>query len=234
MSFHPPRNEDRPLTRREMLARSGLGFGAMALGGLLTDSGMIASSARAAEVCLSSVAPVASVRAQGEAGHSPVHERGAFAGRYVRPEARVDQVLGQVNSRVPPHRTQDRRGAAARPFKFQKYGQSGLEVSELFAKVGECTADDLCVIRSMHADVPNHEPSLMLMNCGEARQPRPSMGSWVLYGLGTENQNLPGLRGHVSRTAIPIAETQNWQSAFLARHLSGHVYRHASIRTSRS
>ncbi len=74
--------------------------------------------------------------------------------------------------------------------------------------------DDICVIRSMHADVPNHEPSLMLMNCGEARQARPSVGSWVLYGLGTENQNLPGFIV-MCPGGFPIAESQNWQSAFL-------------------
>ncbi len=74
--------------------------------------------------------------------------------------------------------------------------------------------DDICVIRSMHADVPNHEPSLMLMNCGEARQARPSVGSWVMYGLGTENQNLPGFIV-MCPGGFPIAESQNWQSAFL-------------------
>src|SRR5262245_66557048 len=77
------------------------------------------------------------------------------------------------------------------PLKFNNQGQSGIEISELFPHVAK-SADDLCVIRSMHADVPNHEPSLLLMNCGEARLIRPSMGSWITYGLGSENQNLPG------------------------------------------
>ena len=72
----------------------------------------------------------------------------------------------------------------------------------------------MCVIRSMHADVPNHEPSLMLMNCGERRLSRPSMGSWVTYGLGTENQNLPGFIA-MCPGGYPIKEPQNWQSAFL-------------------
>ena len=74
--------------------------------------------------------------------------------------------------------------------------------------------DEICVIRSMHADVPNHEPSLMLMNCGEARQARPCLGSWLMYGLGTENQNLPGFIV-MCPGGFPIAESQNWQSAFL-------------------
>jgi hypothetical protein len=72
----------------------------------------------------------------------------------------------------------------------------------------------MCFIRSMHADVPNHEPSLLLMNCGEARQIRPSFGSWVVYGLGSENQNLPGFIVMCPH-GYPIQETQNWQCGFL-------------------
>jgi hypothetical protein len=99
------------------------------------------------------------------------------------------------------------------PFQFKKYGESGLEISDLFAKTAE-HADDLCVIRSMHANVPNHEPSLLLMNTGEARLVRPSMGSWLTYGLGTENQNLPAFIA-MCPGGYPIQESQNWQSGFL-------------------
>ena len=110
--------------------------------------------------------------------------------------------------------TERRTGAAFQsPFKFQKYGRSGIEVSELFPYVAE-SIDDIAVIRSMRADVPNHEPSLLLMNCGESRQPRPSMGSWITYGLGTVNQNLPGFVT-LCPGGYPIQESQNWQSAFL-------------------
>ncbi len=100
------------------------------------------------------------------------------------------------------------------PFKFERYGQSGLEVSELFAKTATAHADDLCVIRSMYADVPNHEPSLLLMNTGEARLVRPSFGSWLTYGLGTENQNLPAFIA-MCPGGYPIQESQNWQAGFL-------------------
>ncbi len=99
------------------------------------------------------------------------------------------------------------------PFKFQKYGQSGIEVSELFAKTAQ-HIDDICVIRSMYADVPNHEPSLLLMNTGEARLVRPSVGSWLTYGLGTENQNLPAFIA-MCPGGYPIQESQNWQAGFL-------------------
>lgn len=111
-------------------------------------------------------------------------------------------------------RTERKTGAAlGSPFKFKKYGESGIEVSDLFPHVAQ-SIDDICVIRSMHADVPNHEPSLMLMNCGEGRLIRPSFGSWLTYGLGTENQNLPGFIA-MCPGGYPITETANWRSAFL-------------------
>ncbi len=113
-------------------------------------------------------------------------------------------------------KTERKTGTAMQsPFAFQQHGQSGLWISDLFPKVAEM-ADDLCVINSMHANVPNHEPSLMLMNTGAERVSlvRPSMGSWVTYGLGTENENLPGFVA-LCPGGVPIVETQNWRSAFL-------------------
>jgi hypothetical protein len=104
-------------------------------------------------------------------------------------------------------------GAFRSPFQFRKYGHSGIEVSDLFPHVAGCI-DDIAVIRSMQAEVPNHEPSLLLMNCGDSRLPRPSMGSWVTYGLGSDNQNLPGFIA-MCPSGYPILETQNWRSAFL-------------------
>src|SRR5439155_14017301 len=104
-------------------------------------------------------------------------------------------------------------GAMRSPFQFSRHGKSGVEVSELFAQTAGLI-DDICVVRSMHADVPNHEPSLMLMNCGDGRLPRPSFGAWVTYGLGSENQNLPGFVA-LCPAGLPIVATQNWRSAFL-------------------
>ena len=104
-------------------------------------------------------------------------------------------------------------GACPSPFKFKRYGQCGLEVSELFEQTAQ-HADELAVIRSMTADLPNHEPSLMLMNCGDAIQTRPSLGSWITYGLGTENQNLPAFVALCPR-GLPVKEHENWQSGFL-------------------
>jgi len=129
------------------------------------------------------------------------------------PKPALDKYAGKTLP-VENLKTERKTGAALpSPFKFQKYGQSGIEVSELFAHTAQ-SIDDIAVVRSMHADVPNHEPSLMLMNCGDARLSRPSMGSWVTYGLGTENQNLPGFIA-MCPGGMPITESANWRSSFL-------------------
>src|SRR5205823_64304 len=99
------------------------------------------------------------------------------------------------------------------PFRFRRYGQSGLDISELFDRTASVHADDLCLVRSMHANTPNHEQSMRLMNCGDERLSRPSLGSWLLYGMGTENQNLPGFVAMCP--GLPVSDVSNWRSAFL-------------------
>lgn len=99
------------------------------------------------------------------------------------------------------------------PFKFKKYGESGMDFSELWPNVGS-VADDICMIRSMYIDIPNHEPTTTLFNTGSNVVGRPSMGSWISYGLGTENANLPGFV--VLVPALPISGgSPMWSSAFL-------------------
>ena len=104
------------------------------------------------------------------------------------------------------------------PFKFTKRGQSGIEVSEIFQKVGD-QIDDFCVIRSCYSDNGNHGPSLFLMNCGHQLPGRPSLGSWVTYGLGTENENLPGFV--VLCPGYPVMGPVLWSSAFLPNPYQG-------------
>ena len=100
------------------------------------------------------------------------------------------------------------------PFAFRRNtGKSGIEVSEIFPQPGRPRIDDMCVIRSMHTDRPNHEPSLFMLNCGDKLPGRPSMGSWLTYGLGTENQNLPGFV--VLCPGLPVVGPQLWSSTFL-------------------
>jgi hypothetical protein len=104
------------------------------------------------------------------------------------------------------------------PFEFHRCGQSGIEVSEIFPKLG-ARIDECCVIRSMYTDRPNHEPSLLLMNTGDKQVGRPSMGSWLTYGLGSENQNLPGFV--VLCPGLPVLGPQLWASTFLPAAYQG-------------
>jgi hypothetical protein len=198
------------LTRRQLLRRTGMGFASLGLAQLLGNEGLLGSGVAATNP-LAPRAPHFPAKAQrvihlfmnGGPSHVDTFDPKPLLQRY------AGQLLPRENLR-----TERRTGAAfPSPYRFHKHGQSGIEVSEIFPHVAR-HIDDLCVIRSMHADVPNHEPSLMLMNCGEARQIRPSMGSWVTYGLGSENQNLPGFIA-MCPGGYPIQETQNWQSAFL-------------------
>ena len=210
-SHHTAELKHRFYTRRDFLTRVGMGMGATAFGSLLTQ--------------------------QAEGGLNPLTSKPSpYFGRAKRvihlfmnggpsqvdtfdPKPQLTKYHGQA---LPMDylKTERKTGAGYKsPFAFGKHGQSGLEVSEIFPQVAKC-ADDLCVIRSMHADVPNHEPSLLLMNCGEARLVRPSLGSWVTYGLGTANQNLPGFIT-MCPGGYPIQESQNWQAGFLPGSFQG-------------
>jgi hypothetical protein len=204
--------ESRFLTRREFLCRCGMGMGALSLATFF--GGAEAITARAEGAYVSPLLPkqpqfpakarhVIHIFANGGPSHVDTFD----------PKPALEKYAGKP---LPMEnlKTERKTGAAfPSPYKFKKYGQSGIEVSEIFPHVAECV-DDLAVIRSMHADVPNHEPSLLLMNCGEARLIRPSMGSWITYGLGTENQNLPGFIV-MCPGGYPIQESQNWQCGFL-------------------
>ena len=103
--------------------------------------------------------------------------------------------------------------ALASPFKFDQYGESGLWCSEIFQHTAIHHADRLCVIRSMYANTPSHGQSMRLMNTGDERLSRPSYGSWLTYGLGCENQNLPGFV--TLCPGLPVADSSNWRSSFL-------------------
>jgi hypothetical protein len=194
--------------RREMLRRCGVGFGLLGLASVLDQAGLTAAET------LTPLSPkkphfaakakrVIHIFANGGPSHVDTFD----------PKPMLTKHAGKTLPK-PNLPTERKTGAAlASPYKFEKRGKSGLEVSELFAQTAK-HIDDICVIRSMHADVPNHEPSLLLLNCGDARQIRPSMGSWLTYGLGSENQNLPGFIA-MCPGGYPIQESQNWQAGFL-------------------
>jgi hypothetical protein len=206
--MHPSYNlEHLALTRRELLARCGMGLGAWALGDLVMQSQARAASAdpllpRAAHFP-AKAKHVIHIFMNGGPSHVDTFDPKPALAKWAGKELPGGALA-----------TERKTGAALpSPFTFKKYGQSGIEVSELFARTAE-SIDDIAVIRSMHADAPNHESSLLLMNCGDARQIRPSLGSWLCYGLGSENQNLPAFVA-MCPNGYPIQETQNWQAGFL-------------------
>lgn len=193
-------------TRRELLQRAGMGLGGLALANLLEPS-LSQAAAGPGTAHTPHFAPKARRMIHLFMNGGPSHVD------TFDPKPALERYAGQElpSGNLP---TERKTGAAMpSPYRFRKYGQSGIEVSEIFPNVAR-SVDELAIVRSMHADVPNHEPSLLLMNCGEARQIRPSLGSWLTYGLGSENENLPAFIA-MCPGGYPIQESQNWQAGFL-------------------
>ncbi len=169
--------------RRQMLRRTGAGFGSLALAALLADKTVARPQA---DNALTTRSPHFAARAKRviflfmAGGPSQVDT--------FDPKPRLTQDHGKPSTKLYLGKT---RNLLASPWRFQERGQSGLEVSGLFPHVGACV-DDLCIIRSMVTDDVNHPGGCLQMNTGERVAARPSLGAWVTYGLGTENQNLPG------------------------------------------
>jgi hypothetical protein len=214
---HRPHWEDLLLSRRQLLARMGNGFAGLSLTGMLAGEAGASADTKPTARAIHSLNPLFPKKPPLPAKAKRViflfMNGGPSHVDTFDPKPMLTKYHGQPlpYSNLP---TERKTGAAFRsPYAFKKFGQSGIEVSEIFPHIGSCI-DDIAVIRSMHADVPNHEPSLLLMNCGEARLIRPSMGSWITYGLGSENQNLPGFIAMCPH-GYPIQDTQNWQSGFL-------------------
>jgi hypothetical protein len=193
---------DAGLSRRDVLRRCGVGLGALALGMLPGDAIASPLSARGPQF-KARAKRVIHIFCNGGLSHVDSFD----------PKPELTRLDGKP---LPMEylKTERKTGAAfASPFEFKKHGQSGLDVSSMFPRLAT-QADELCVVRSMVAEVPNHEPSLMLMNCGDAQMSRPSMGAWITYGLGSENENLPGFVV-MCPGGYPIKDAENWQSGFL-------------------
>src|SRR5438552_186045 len=170
MQHHKPQLDDAFLTRREFLCRCGMGMGALSLATFFGGVDAFASTELAEGGYVSPLMPkqpqfpakakhVIHIFANGGPSHVDTFDPKPALEKYAGKQLPMENL-----------KTERRTGAAfPSPYKFRKYGQSGIEVSEIFPRVGECM-DDIAVIRSMHADVPNHEPSLLLMNCGEDRK----------------------------------------------------------------
>jgi hypothetical protein len=134
------------------------------------------------------------------------------------PKPMLSKYNGQPMPGGAPKTERSTGNLFASPFAFRKYGQSGIEVSDIFPRVGGWI-DEFCVIRSMWTEVPNHEPSLFMFNTGAIQPGRPSLGSWLMYGLGSENRNLPGFV--VLCPGMPVVGSPLWSSAFLPAVFQG-------------
>ncbi|MEO6034245.1 MAG: DUF1501 domain-containing protein [Verrucomicrobiota bacterium] len=204
------------MTRRKMLKKFANGFGMLGLANLLSEnfvSSILAGTANPLNV----QAPQYSAKAKriiflfmaGGPSHVDTFD----------PKPRLLTDMGKPLPFAKPQLERTKTGnLLGSPWKFQKHGQSGTEVSELFPHIATCV-DDLCVIRSMVADNINHNGACLQMNTGEQAFSRPSLGSWLLYGLGSENQNLPGFV--VISPAQPAQGAPLWSSSFLPAAYQG-------------
>jgi hypothetical protein len=212
-------NTPRPISRRSALSMLGAGFGMTAFSNLAVLSNMVQTS-------LAQAVPTgqAMTGALSQLHFKPRAKRvifilmngGLSAMDAYDPKPMLDKYHGQpVPPSLNPYKDGRNPGNLLRtPFKFKKYGQSGMDFSELWPLLGQ-HADEMAMIRSMHSDIPNHEPCLSLISTGSnIIGSRPSMGSWLTYGLGTENSNLPGFV--VLLPDLPISGgPQFWSSTFL-------------------
>jgi hypothetical protein len=204
--MNPLDHTARPLSsRREWLTRTGFGFGGLALAALLAEEGSAAD-------------PAADPLAPRKPHFAPKAKRVIHIFLEGGP-SHLDTfdpkpALVKNAGKPIPLPGEDRKATAfGSPFKFARHGRSGIEISDAFPNLAKL-ADDLCVVRSMHTDDPGHEQAMLMMNCGDTRFARPSVGSWVTYGLGTENRNLPGFVA-LYHEGQPNKGSENWQAAFL-------------------
>jgi hypothetical protein len=215
------------LSRREVLRRIGGGIGALGLSSVFADAGLLAAARPAAGINpLAPKAPPLPARAKrviflfmnGGPSHVDTFDpKPALAQYHGQP---LPEALRNARNR------RNTTSVMKSPFRAQRHGQSGIEVSEIYPELAKCV-DDLCVIRSLWTDNPNHEPGLLMMNSGNMQPIRPSMGSWITYALGSENQNLPGFI--VLCPGKPVVGPQLWTNSFLPGIYQGTHINNSSI-----
>jgi uncharacterized protein DUF1501 len=215
---HP--NLPRAFTRREAIRLLGGGFGALGLGTLLQPAAAASLPQRPTPTSQPHFAPRAK---------RVIHlfmNGGPFQGDLFDPKPDINKYAGQRPAEVQLRTENATGGLMGVPFGFTRRGRSGLEVSDLLPRFGELM-DDVCVLRSCYTDNPNHGPALFLMNNGTITPTRPSMGSWMLYGLGSENENLPGYV--VLCPGRPVRFSELWSSAFLPGEYQGTYINHSNL-----
>ena len=210
-------------TRRQWLNQTGAGFGSIALASLLRRDGYGADR---------SSSPLVAATPH----YTPRIRSVIFLFMYGGP-SHIDlfdpkPTLAKYDSQPIPVFKQDdvfmsgktKNIAMKSPYKFSKFGQSGIEISETYPELAK-HADKLCVIRSMHCESNNHGPAIFQMNSGSILAGKPSMGSWLTYGLGTEGENLPGYVVMLDYQGAPINGAMNWSNGFMPAAYQGVPFR---------
>lgn len=219
------------VSRREFLSRAGVGFGSLALQFLLAQEAMANTREENPRSPLAPKRPMFPARAKSViflfmyGGPSqmdtfdPRPELTKYDGKTMKvalPNAgEIKTFFGGKSDSVPLLKS---------PYAFRKYGKSGIEVSDLFPHIGSCV-DDICFVRSIYGDSNNHAPALFEMNTGTILQGSPAVGSWVTYGLGTVNQDLPGFVVMPDYRGGPIGGAPNWSSGYMPATYQGTVFR---------
>ena len=194
-----PGRQPRPLTRRQMLANTANGFGLLALSGLLAESAGGAPSPHFAPKAKN----VIFCFMDGGVSHVDSFD----------PKPKLDALDGKPFTESKNPTANGNRQWLKSPWRFERHGQSGLPVSTLFPHLAGCV-DDLAVIRSMKADLPIHSTGVLFLHTGSNNAGRPSLGSWVNYGLGSENRNLPGFVV-LSFGVVPCGGLETFSNGFL-------------------
>ena len=225
-----PKNTFCQRTRREFLWQAGGAFTSVALAGLLDREGFFASQAVAADGVTPFANPLAPKPPQFAAKAKSV----IFLFMYGGP-SHVDTFdykpkLYELDGQTIPVKTKGRGGAKSEgrvvgpKWKFKQYGQSGQWVSDLFPYLATC-ADDIAFLKSMTADSPIHGSAMLQMNSGRILSGSPALGSWVNYGLGSVNENLPGFVVMLDPSGGPISGAKNWSSGYMPATYQGTVMR---------
>jgi hypothetical protein len=213
-----------PLSRRNLLHLAGGGFGALALRSLLGQDRLLAA------------APPAHPLAPRPPHFAPKAKSVIFLFMYGGP-SHVDlfdskpELAKWHGQPIPVFKPEDafmgkktQNVAMQSPYTFTKRGAAGIEMAETYPELAR-HADELCVIRSMHAESNNHGPALFQMNSGFTLPGRPSMGSWMTYGLGSESENLPAFVVLLDHQGAPVNGALNWSNGFMPAAFQGVPFR---------
>ncbi len=221
-------------TRREFLWQAGAGFTSVALAGLLDKDGFFKNQAQAAT--LIEAAKSANPLAPKSPPLKPKAKSVIFLFMYGGP-SHMDTFdykpkMYPLDGKTIQVKTFGRGGkknegrVVGPKWKFKQYGECGKYVSDLFPNLGECV-DDIAFIHSMTADSPIHGSAMLMMNSGRILSGHPCMGSWVNYGLGSANENLPGFCVMLDPTGGPISGAKNWSSGYMPASYQGVILRSA-------